>query len=39
METYTTICKIDRLPQGLSGKESTCNIEYARDAGSIPGTG
>jgi len=28
-----------RLPRWLSGKESTCNAEDARDVGSIPGSG
>ena len=27
------------LPWGLGGKESTCNVEAAGDAGSIPGSG
>ena len=28
-----------RLPQWLSGKESTCNAEATGDSGSIPGLG
>ena len=30
---------MNRLPQWLSGKESTCNAGPPRDAGSTPGSG